>query len=648
MNCAKCGYKNDPAALFCEQCGSKILQIVCVKCGFENDPDALFCESCGSKLDQIEQDIQAPITTEHEPDPDGVQPPENTVEEQAPDTAVSPSEEDCPDILTEDTAANNVVSTDEETEEKTRFKLKLPSLNIGDIPVRVLGIALACVVIVIIGCIILFRPSAAPVIFVRDGQLVMREKRKPVLIHDEFATGKSGIGNNSPDTLAGLAQLSSDDKYLYYLTDYNDGYSLYCIELSRIGKDTPTKISSSVSFIYIPKKDNGVYFLKNLDGITGKLYHYDHTTTAMIAKDVLAFPVSASGNFVIYLKQKADTNENALYLYNRKAEEESKLDTNVSMLYTAKLSPKPSDILYSKYGDTAARESVYLTAYETEKQKLVNNAYVHSASLDAIFYTTEDNGNIVLYRYDYSDAAPERICDKTKNCQPLSQDVITYYDMDDKANYIVLSNGIKLESIDTCYGAAISNDGSQLILLENSRTPRSEQSGFTMTSYTIEKGGLTEQYVFSEDACSDCYYDAESKAVYYFEDVDSKSNGTLYRYMKGETIKIADDVNTETVHINSTTSSVAFFSDSSDEIGTLNIFDGKKCRRIDSDVSVSNWDFSSEDTILYLKNWDAANGGEFYLYTGKKSDRIASDVQSFINTAHSLPTYRLARVYQGY
>jgi hypothetical protein len=49
VSCPKCAHPNDPAAKFCDECGSPLAK-TCSSCGRVNDHDAKFCANCGSQL----------------------------------------------------------------------------------------------------------------------------------------------------------------------------------------------------------------------------------------------------------------------------------------------------------------------------------------------------------------------------------------------------------------------------------------------------------------------------------------------------------------------------------------------------------------------------------------------------------------------
>ncbi len=56
MHCPQCQHENSEVAKFCEECGTRLVQ-VCPSCGHEVNPSAKFCAECGTALsDNLNQD----------------------------------------------------------------------------------------------------------------------------------------------------------------------------------------------------------------------------------------------------------------------------------------------------------------------------------------------------------------------------------------------------------------------------------------------------------------------------------------------------------------------------------------------------------------------------------------------------------------
>jgi len=55
--CDKCGHLNFYDAVFCNDCGAKLLNI-CVFCGYVNDDDGAFCVSCGALLKKAVEELK--------------------------------------------------------------------------------------------------------------------------------------------------------------------------------------------------------------------------------------------------------------------------------------------------------------------------------------------------------------------------------------------------------------------------------------------------------------------------------------------------------------------------------------------------------------------------------------------------------------
>lgn len=60
--CNKCGTVNSKDAIFCENCGTKLDELLltekkkeCKNCGYLNEENAAFCENCGSSLNENQQ-----------------------------------------------------------------------------------------------------------------------------------------------------------------------------------------------------------------------------------------------------------------------------------------------------------------------------------------------------------------------------------------------------------------------------------------------------------------------------------------------------------------------------------------------------------------------------------------------------------------
>lgn len=50
--CPQCGSMNDPAALFCENCGAALRECTCPNCGEVIDPECDYCESCHTYISE--------------------------------------------------------------------------------------------------------------------------------------------------------------------------------------------------------------------------------------------------------------------------------------------------------------------------------------------------------------------------------------------------------------------------------------------------------------------------------------------------------------------------------------------------------------------------------------------------------------------
>lgn len=61
--CQSCGYENERGAVFCQNCGAKLLNQKkrCGYCGSELGDDVKYCPDCGNKIDVTSENIYSEI-----------------------------------------------------------------------------------------------------------------------------------------------------------------------------------------------------------------------------------------------------------------------------------------------------------------------------------------------------------------------------------------------------------------------------------------------------------------------------------------------------------------------------------------------------------------------------------------------------------
>lgn len=53
MKCKNCEHDNPRDAIYCNQCGVKIVKLLCKKCTTLNDYDAKYCCRCGNQISKV-------------------------------------------------------------------------------------------------------------------------------------------------------------------------------------------------------------------------------------------------------------------------------------------------------------------------------------------------------------------------------------------------------------------------------------------------------------------------------------------------------------------------------------------------------------------------------------------------------------------
>ncbi|MGF7049953.1 DNA-directed RNA polymerase subunit M/transcription elongation factor TFIIS [Paenibacillus sp. DS2015] len=165
---------------------------------------------------------------------------------------------------------------------------------------------------------------------------------------------------------------------------------------------------SAQQWIKLNASGNRMFYLNKIsDDGTANLYYSNPTKVAKagdnstdqgvrIASNLSigqyrTFQISASGDYVIYLKNYEDTTGGSLYLYNMK--EEILIDNNVSDGYS--LSEDDSSIIYMKTPDDETYD-LYTKSVESKSEKVkidsdINNIVNYSSDLKTIYYTKSND-----------------------------------------------------------------------------------------------------------------------------------------------------------------------------------------------------------------------------------------------------------------
>jgi hypothetical protein len=179
-------------------------------------------------------------------------------------------------------------------------------------------------------------------------------------------------------------------------------------------------------------------------------------------------------------------------------------------------------------------------------------------------------------------------------------------------NLVYLDGDFKDYTVDkNIYGYRLLKNGTLFYIDDNS-------SLYKVTASTVEKpekiAGKVDKFYPTDDG----------EKIYYIN-----KSGTAYVYSKGEKTEILEDVYNIVV---SAKDEVFLLSEYSTNMGELYFYNGKKCSKVDSDVSSV---IRIEDDVWYLAEYDSdENCYDAYLQkSGKEFKKVKEQVYAIGNSA---------------
>lgn len=628
----------------------------CSKCNALIPDDSIFCPECGQKIEAPVEapEVEAPVTEVAETPAA----PAVDIKEKAKELA----EKVKPVVSTAATAVSGITA-----------KIPEKFLKIG-----AAAVALILVIAIVAG---LFGGSKMPnyTLYVKDGEVFyaeMPQGKNPVEVTNKFAPYASDYElGNAGDSLAIYFQLASDGKTLFYPDKIDDGYTLYCRDITKPKKD-PIKIESNLQELYhINEKGNRVTYLKD-----DKLYQHDLKEKTKIASDVSYFQVTSDGKTILYATHE-DENYN-LYIKNGKKDAE-KIASEISEVCYASEDLKTvvylkDDSLYSlKVGKEATKISsnvdsvirvyesgeIYFTK-ESEEEitywDLVKDDYQDIDDWDYKYYsewmkeTTIGTKFSELYFYNGKETTalskavvrtsgtatdvPVIVYSALESDDLPSWSLTDYIDGDidlfdefrDYLNesrmfFVAAADDSTLVDLEDVYSVSLSSDGTALYARadydEDDRT--TSLYHLTLNGAKIKK---TEKVDEDVDVSRMTVVPGKKTHVIYFKDVEN-NEGELY--MDGQ--HIDDDVYIYSTRYNFETDQLFYFVDWDNEHdqGSLKYCDGKKATAVKDDVH--SFVFTPEGECLFLYDYSDSNyRGELWILNGKKSVKLEEDVSCII------------------
>jgi len=257
-------------------------------------------------------------------------------------------------------------------------KIKLPNF-------KWLCIGLAAVVILIVFAVIIGNSGPKQgdhLIYVKDKELQYTKLSKldPFEMTSKLNAGSKDLDINTLNWLSLYILTSEDGRYIYYPDRMDSTYSYYWRDLKADNKktDAAVKIDSEISSIpFLTKDGNRFFYIKGNDA---RLYMYDRKADEKVKLDseIKSFYVNEAGDYLIY--DKYQDGEYSIYEMHIKnmTGEKNKLDSN-ARIHTA--NAKDKKLYYLK------EDTLYFKEYKKEKVKIASKvAQVISVINDTSIY----------------------------------------------------------------------------------------------------------------------------------------------------------------------------------------------------------------------------------------------------------------------
>lgn len=453
MFCEQCGTKLEEDAIFCFNCGAKVVSNV-KEYDDDDDKTVILQESDFQEETESQEEGQpAGSSAAEETEPEETEPakamgPAETEPSAAPEAAVDTEAEAARVSGTSDTGAETVETVEisptgvvetgtammvPEAAEQKKFCPNCGAANaMNDLFCQQCGMffgntaekmggadatgkkhkkgfswktaAIVATLLVVIGLGIVFAPRILGgmtskgddldfVMYVKDNELTMARKNKydPVVIGDKMVDDPEN--SSFEPYLSGnpIIQYSPDHQYVYYPQKAGDeDFELYRKKLGS-KKAEAEKIDSHVTEYKVIDNDKLVYIKDSTDR---KLYLYRKGESEKIASDAWGMRVSADGKYVMWLDD-----DNRLYVQDTSLKADKiKLDSDVFQI--CEVSDDFNTIVYLK------EDKLYVMKGMDEKEKIasgVYRAYVYDINGSLKMYYLKTGDQVELSYYDLVD-----------------------------------------------------------------------------------------------------------------------------------------------------------------------------------------------------------------------------------------------------
>ena len=397
-------------------------------------------------------------------------------------------------------------------------------------------------------------------------------------------------------------RLSQNGKRVFYFD--NGSNNLYYKNSSLKGE--PVFIASNVSLYDIDKSGKTVTYIR--DG--GNLYqHSVEKTSDPIDTDVISFITSEGENTLLYTKY--DNGVLNLYRYNGKNSE--KIVDYLSQL--SYVSEDLKTIYYTKKGyffkqvigkrPITIHKDIYnvIKVYDDGKAYFaVNNPDTHTS--DLYFYNGKKSELVFSGYGSYSDTATDK-------------PVIAFYATSGDGQKLYTAVGSKAAEVNGISSDNIYVDPTgKCVYYITDIDPVS----FTGTLYKakISPKGLSSSKKIETNVYNGKFVDG-GKFLFIKNYNQNTYSGEVYLNDK----KIGDNISWAHMTYIEKKGSFVFFEYSSELYGNMIYYNGKRVKRIDENILLTNYSITTKGDVVYLKNYsEDFLVGDMYIFNGSRSKEV--------------------------
>lgn len=532
----------------------------------------------------------------------------------------------------------------------------------------------AVVVVVALAGIYLNHPKASlSVAYLKDKEIYYTglSKIKPLQLTDNLYKNVSDSSKSEEDY---FIRESKDGRTLFYpdeLDTSDNGYTLYCRDVTDKSAKEGTKIDSGITSDYEINEAGTLVFYVRSDG---SFYYSNKKDKNKIDSDVSQFYLNPDGSRVVYIKS-----DNSIYQQDvGKKKDKEKVDSDAKLLgHTKDL----STYYYSKDND------LYRKTFDKDEEKVTSdmNQFIVSFEDGTAYYTKGSSSDVSLYDYVEDDTAASdasitepQYSDYETQTPTTDLWGYTYYTPQyDEAGYEkayeaylekqqrdALRSDLKSETVSISNYTLYYYDGSnEVTITDNYDELKASSSSEPAVIYSVSSSSDPDKTKLSDitsasdfqtkisgelkssakiriaaktnddelDAENASYFSFNSSGTAFYclnncsNDGGTLMEGKIDKDEPGSLSEVDDDVYEYAFPQKSDT--LIYLKDMNNDSGDLYVNKTK----VDSDVSEYVTTLENSSVVAYLTDYSDKSGtGTLKFYNGKASVKVADDVNSIL------------------